>query len=219
MYLICNQESRFLKLKNMVLRNFGKLVTVHIAIIFRAVLQSFARWKGRNSPLEDEGNVPRGNRALSRSMLLSESGAPSPSRPRSASSKSPRESPCRYNSGSMAPSSSVRRTKSGSNLLSNGSSLSQTRGRRTVSVQKLVRPPWLAEPVAISGRGINGTLALTLDASEEVGDLSLQELLKPLLDVAFGHGLKLLEGDVGRRGGDSQRLLHGGVLPHQVGAW
>lgn len=61
MYLICNQESRFLKLKNMVLRNFGKLVTVHIAIIFRAVLQSFARWKGRNSPLEDEGNVPRGS--------------------------------------------------------------------------------------------------------------------------------------------------------------
>ena len=62
-----------------------------------------------------------------------DSGAPSPSRPRIASSKSPSASPCRYSSGSKAPSSFVRLANNGSTRLSKRSSTPRTRGRRRVN--------------------------------------------------------------------------------------
>src|SRR4030067_2819015 len=72
--------------------------------------------------------------AFSRPIDDAESGAPSPSNPRSASSKSPLANPCRYNSGNIPPSSFDLRLKNGITLLSNCSSVPLTRGRCTLIV-------------------------------------------------------------------------------------
>ena len=63
-----------------------------------------------------------------------DSGAPSPSRPRSASSKSPSARPWRYSCTTSSADSFVRRSNSGSTRLSKRSSTSRTRGRRTSTV-------------------------------------------------------------------------------------
>ena len=76
--------------------------------------------------------------ALSLRIDAFDSGAPSPSRPRSASSKSPSASPCSYSSGSSAPTSFVLRANSGSTRLSNRSSRPRTLGRLTVIVPELI---------------------------------------------------------------------------------
>lgn len=76
--------------------------------------------------------------AFSRAIEAPDRGAPSPSSPRSASSKSPCASPCRYSSGSSCATSFVRRLKNGRIRLSNRSSRPRMRGRCTVSVPIIV---------------------------------------------------------------------------------
>src|SRR5437867_3386203 len=86
----------------------------------------------------------RGQRALRRPIEGADSGAPSPSSPRKARSKSPWARPCRYSSGSNRPTSSVRRLNAGSSRLSKRSLKPRTRGRRSVIVPllKLSRRGW-----------------------------------------------------------------------------
>src|SRR5271169_3309811 len=72
--------------------------------------------------------------AFSRTIDDADKGAPSPNRPRRDRSKSPVASPCRYSSGNSCPTSFDLRLKKGIILLSNCSSVSRTRGRRTVIV-------------------------------------------------------------------------------------
>ena len=68
--------------------------------------------------------------ARSRPIAEGDHGAPSPDNPRSASSNSPRASPCRYSR--RGATSSVRRTNNGRIRLSKGPSRPRTRSRRTV---------------------------------------------------------------------------------------
>ncbi len=75
--------------------------------------------------------------AFSRAIDAADSGAPSPSSPRRARSKSPVASPCRYSVGSNWPTASVRRLNSGRSWLSNRSANPRTRGRRSVIVPAL----------------------------------------------------------------------------------
>ena len=66
--------------------------------------------------------------SLSRATVLADTGASSPSSPRTARSKSPSERPCRYNSGINSDTFLVLWTNSGRYRLSNRSSVSRTRG-------------------------------------------------------------------------------------------
>ena len=70
----------------------------------------------------------------SRSIDAGDSVAPSPSSPRIASSKSPFESPCRYNSGNSALTARLWRANSGNTWLSKRSSRFRARGRCSATV-------------------------------------------------------------------------------------
>ena len=71
---------------------------------------------------------------LSRWSEAGDKGAPSPNSPRSASSKSPNASPCKYNCGSNSPTCLVRRWNRGRRRLTKRSARLRTRGRCTVIV-------------------------------------------------------------------------------------
>src|SRR5206468_788949 len=128
--------------------------------------------------------------ALRRAIEGADRGAPSPSSPRKARSKSPWASPGRYNSGSNRPTSSVRRLNAGSSRLSKRSLSPRTRGRRRVIVAVAqAQPPWLAEAVAVARNGIDTVAPFVPRPPEHAVHLffqhPLQELLHALPREAF----------------------------------
>ena len=94
-----------------------------------------------------------------------------------------RSSPCRYNAGSSAPTSFVRRANSGSTRLSNLSSRSRTRGRRTTTVPMLVAS-WrgFPVPVALPHLRVHPSPPLRLPTPQKLRHLLLQHRLNQLLD-------------------------------------
>src|SRR5206468_4109162 len=72
--------------------------------------------------------------SFSRPIVVDDNGASLPRRPRSARSKSPCASPCRYNCGKSSVTSFVWRLNNGSTRLSKRPSRPRTRGRRTAIV-------------------------------------------------------------------------------------
>src|SRR5262249_25814350 len=123
--------------------------------------------------------------ALSRAIEGADSGAPSPSSPRKARSKSPWANPCRYSSGNSRPTSSVRRLNAGSSRLSKRSLSPRTRGRRSVIVpllrlsrRGLPQPSRLAPAVPIARRRVNRVAPLIPRSAQDAVDLFLQHLLQ-----------------------------------------
>ena len=140
-----------------------------------------------------------------------DSGAPSPSRPRRANSKSPSARPCRYSCTTSSAASFVRRANSGSTRLSNRSSTSRTRGRHTSTVPEAkVRFRGFPYPLRYPF-GPPSTDALRCDsrpAAQKLRDLVFQDLLDELLHPPPHHLLQRLPHITGLPPASLRSFLH-----------
>ena len=106
--------------------------------------------------------------AFSRAIEAADSGAPSPSSPRRARSKSPSARPCRYSCGSSCPTASVRRLNTRQELtfepLGQPADAWPAQGDRP---RAQAQPPGLPKPVAIAGRGIDAPRAARIASAAQ----------------------------------------------------